>query len=44
MQTLISFWNAMPLVIQIGFKILLIVGPLMLAILYYTYAERKVLA
>ena len=39
-----SFWNALPLVIQIGFKISLIIGPLMVAILYYTYAERKVLA
>ena len=39
-----SFWNALPLVIQIGFKIVLIIGPLMVAILYYTYAERKVLA
>ena len=39
-----SFWNALPLVIQIGFKIFLIIGPLMVAILYYTYAERKVLA
>ena len=44
MQTLMSFWNALPLVIQIGFKIFLIIGPLMVAILYYTYAERKVLA
>ena len=39
-----SFWNALPLVMQIGFKIFLIIGPLMVAILYYTYAERKVLA
>ena len=39
-----SFWNALPLVIQIGFKIILIIGPLMVAVLYYTYAERKVLA
>ena len=44
MQALISLWNALPLVIQIGFKIVLIIGPLMVAILYYTYAERKVLA
>ena len=44
MQTLMSFWNALPLVIQIGFKIFLIIGPLMVAILYYTYEERKVLA
>ena len=44
MQTVMSFWNALPLVIQIGFKIFLIIGPLMVAILYYTYAERKVLA
>jgi NADH-quinone oxidoreductase subunit H len=44
MQALMSFWNALPLVIQIGFKIFLIIGPLMVAILYYTYAERKVLA
>ena len=39
-----SFWNALPLVIQIGFKIVLIIGPLMVTVLYYTYAERKVLA
>ena len=39
-----SFWNALPLVIQIGFKIVLIIGPLMVAVMYYTYAERKVLA
>ena len=39
-----SFWNALPLVIQIAFKISSIIGPLMVAILYYTYAERKVLA
>ena len=39
-----SLWNTLPLVIQIGFKIFLIIGPLMVAILYYTYAERKVLA
>ena len=44
MQALIPFWNALPLVIQIGFKIILIIGPLMVAVLYYTYAERKVLA
>ena len=44
MQTLMSFWNALPLVIQIGLKISVIIGPLMVAILYYTYAERKVLA
>ena len=39
-----SFWNVLPLVIQIGLKISVIIGPLMVAILYYTYAERKVLA
>ena len=39
MQTLMSFWNALPLVIQIGLKISVIIGPLMVAILYYTYAE-----
>ena len=39
-----SFWNALPLAIQIGFKIVLIIGPLMVAVMYYTYAERKVLA
>ena len=32
------------MVIQIGFKIVLIIGPLMVAVMYYTYAERKVLA
>ena len=43
-QSLISFWNALPIVIQIGIKIGCIIGPLLLAVLYYTYAERKVLA
>jgi NADH-quinone oxidoreductase subunit H len=43
-QSLISFWNVLPIVIQIGIKIGCIIGPLLLTVLYYTYAERKVLA
>ena len=41
---LIALWVALPIIIQIGFKIVCIIVPLLVAVLYYTYAERKVLA
>jgi len=41
---LFSFWNTLPILIQVGLKIVSIITPLMIVILYYTYAERKVLA
>lgn len=40
---MIELWNALPLVIQILFKITAIVLPLMVLVAYYTYAERKVI-
>jgi len=46
-ETLIGFWEALPgglqLFITINLKILLIVGPLMLAVAYFTYAERRII-
>ena len=44
MESILSIWNEMPYVIQLGFKVGAIVGPLMLAVAYYTLAERKVIA
>lgn len=43
MEGLISLWEALPLVVQIVLKIVLIMGPLMILVAYYTYAERKVI-
>ncbi len=43
-DSLITLWIALPIVIQIGLKIVCIIVPLLVAVLYYTYAERKVLA
>lgn len=43
MDMLISLWEALPLVVQIMLKIVLIMGPLMILVAYYTYAERKVI-
>ncbi|MBK1718780.1 NADH-quinone oxidoreductase subunit NuoH [Thiocystis violacea] len=40
---MIELWNALPLVIQILFKIAAIVLPLLGLVAYYTYAERKVI-
>ncbi len=40
---MIELWNALPLVIQILFKITAIVLPLMGLVAYYTYAERKII-
>ena len=45
-ETAIAIWEALPFelqtLIEITAKILLIVGPLMLAVAYLTYAERRV--
>jgi NADH-quinone oxidoreductase subunit H len=43
METLIQVWNALPLVLQILLKIGIIMLPLLGAVAYYTYAERKVI-
>ncbi len=43
METLIQIWDALPLVLQILLKIVVIITPLMLAVAYYTYVERKVI-
>jgi len=42
-ESLITFWNWLPVYIQIVAKIVLIVLPLMLSVAYVTYAERKVI-
>jgi len=44
LQTLLALWDAVPLFFQIAIKITLILVPLMVAVAYYTYAERKVIA
>ncbi len=43
MQPLIQLWEALPLVLQILIKIGVIMLPLMGAVAYYTYVERKVI-
>jgi NADH-quinone oxidoreductase subunit H len=43
METLIQVWDALPLLLQILLKIGVIMVPLLLAVAYYTYAERKVI-
>jgi NADH-quinone oxidoreductase subunit H len=43
MQSLIQIWDALPLVLQILLKIGVIMLPLLGAVAYYTYAERKVI-
>jgi len=43
METLIQIWDALPLVLQILLKIVVIITPLMLTVAYYTYVERKVI-
>jgi len=44
LQILLALWDAVPLFFQIAIKITLILVPLMVAVAYYTYAERKVIA
>jgi NADH-quinone oxidoreductase subunit H len=43
METLIELWMALPVVIQIVIKIMVIMLPLMGLVAYYTLAERKVI-
>ena len=43
MESLISLWNNLPIVVQILFKIVAIMVPLLILVAYYTYAERKVI-
>lgn len=42
-EAALSIWNALPLVMQITFKIVAIVVPIMLSVAYLTLAERKVI-
>lgn len=42
-ETLLSYWNALPRPLQILGQIAAIVAPLMLAVAYLTFAERKVI-
>ena len=43
MTWLLGFWMELPLIVQLGLKIVAIIGPLMVAVAYYTLAERKVI-
>jgi len=43
-EALLTLWNELPLLLQLGLKIGAIVLPLMGAVAYYTLAERKVIA
>ena len=43
MDSLLAFWDWLPVIIQILIKIVVIVLPLMIAVAYYTLLERKVI-
>jgi len=43
MESIIELWNWLPVPIQIVFKIVVIMAPLMLGVAYFTYAERKII-
>lgn len=40
---MLAIWDSLPTVIQILLKIVLLVGPLMGLVAYYTLAERKII-
>jgi len=42
-NSLIGIWDALPVVLQILIKIIVLIGPLMGLVAYYTLAERKVI-
>ncbi|SEK19728.1 NADH-quinone oxidoreductase subunit NuoH [Ectothiorhodospira marina] len=42
-QAMIQFWEGLPLIVQINLKIMAILTPLMLAVAYTTFAERKII-
>ena len=44
MSWIMTTWDSLPLILQLGIKIGFIVGPLIVAVAYYTLAERKVIA
>ncbi len=44
MDWVLNLWFELPVLVQIGVKIVAIVAPLMVAVAYYTLAERKVIA
>jgi hypothetical protein len=43
MTWLLAFWAELPLIVHLGVKIFAIIGPLLVAVAYYTLAERKVI-
>ncbi|HCK76681.1 MAG TPA: NADH-quinone oxidoreductase subunit H, partial [Gammaproteobacteria bacterium] len=43
-EGLITLWDGMPWLLQLGFKFAAIVLPLLGVVAYYTLAERKVIA
>ena len=43
MDAVLTFWNNLPELVQINFKIMAIVIPIMLSVAYLTLAERKVI-
>ncbi|MCB1734922.1 MAG: NADH-quinone oxidoreductase subunit NuoH [Gammaproteobacteria bacterium] len=43
LESIQTFWSGLPLVMQILAKIIVIVMPLMLAVAYLTFAERKII-
>ncbi|HSP00352.1 MAG: NADH-quinone oxidoreductase subunit NuoH [Thioalkalivibrio sp.] len=43
LETMMNFWDGLPVVMQIMTKITLIITPLMLAVAYVTFAERKII-
>ncbi len=43
MEILIALWDALPLVVQIVLQIVAIMGPVLILVAYYTYAERKII-
>ena len=43
MEHLVTLWNSLPLVLQVGLKIAAILLPLLGMVAYYTFAERKVI-
>ncbi len=43
MDTLVAFWNDLPVVVRILIGIVAIMAPLMVLVAYYTYAERRII-
>ncbi|MFP4161352.1 MAG: NADH-quinone oxidoreductase subunit NuoH [Ectothiorhodospira sp.] len=43
MQAIVQYWEGLPVIMQISAKITLLLTPLMLAVAYTTFAERKII-